>query len=47
MHRHESLYTFEEAFERYQELCELYGHVAPVQLYSYKGRIEIFYHDGK
>lgn len=36
-------YTAEEAFARFQEVSELYGHLAPVHLYFFKGDFEITY----
>lgn len=42
-HSESSFFTFEEAFSRYQELCELYSHVAPVHLYYSKGNFLITY----
>ena len=30
-------FTFEEAFEKFKEYAELYGHLAPVSLYYDKG----------
>lgn len=39
----EEFFTFEDAFERYQDLSELYGHVSPIHLYYFKGRITITY----
>lgn len=45
MTQFESPYTFEEAFTRFQELCESNGHVAPVELIYNKGGLLIVYKD--
>lgn len=41
----ESPYTFEEAFQRFRELCECCGHLAPVELIYNKGGFLIVYKD--
>ena len=38
-------FTFEEAFSRFQELSELYSHIAPVLLHYFKGNFLITYHE--
>ena len=43
----EDFFTFEDAFDRYQELSELYGHISPIHLYFYKGNILITYQKPK
>lgn len=35
--------TFEEAFIRFQEVSELFGHLNPVKLYYYKGDFILTY----
>lgn len=34
-------FTFDEAFERYEELAELYGHLGPVSLYFNNGEFTL------
>lgn len=35
--------TFEEAFERFQEASEQFGHIDPVKLYYHKGSFILTY----
>ena len=35
--------TFEEAFERFQEASEQFGHIDPVKIYYYKGNFILTY----
>lgn len=43
-HNVEFPYTFEEAFDRYKELAELYGHLGPVSLYFRSGEFTLTFH---
>lgn len=43
-HNVEFPYTFEEAFDRYKELAELYGHLGPVSLYFRSGEFTLSFY---
>lgn len=39
----ETAFTFEEAFEKFKDLSEKYGHIDTVSLVYNKGNFNIFY----